>query len=135
MACPVQERATVSAHKNISILVVDDEPIVRQLIKNLLHKLGFDNVDEAADGQSAMDKMGPKNYGLVFSDWKMGPMNGIDLVKKMRAAGNTVPIIMVTSNNTAVHEAEARKSGVNDFIKKDVDLRTLRDKINDILDK
>ena len=124
----------MSAHKSINILVVDDEPLMCQLLKNLLNKLGFNNVDEAADGQSAMAKIGVKSYGLVFSDWKMGPMNGIDLVKKMRASGNMAPIIMVTSNTTALHEAEAQKSGVTAFIKKDIDLRALRDKINAILD-
>ncbi|MFZ4604214.1 MAG: response regulator, partial [Caulobacterales bacterium] len=63
------------------ILVVDDYNTMIRIIRNLLKQLGFENVDDAADGQAALEKMRAKSYGLVISDWNMEPMTGFELLQ------------------------------------------------------
>ena len=67
------------------ILVVDDYKTMIRIIRNLLKQLGFEHVDEAADGSEALKKMREKKYGLVISDWNMEPMTGYELLKEVRA--------------------------------------------------
>ncbi|MFO0316757.1 MAG: response regulator, partial [Hyphomonadaceae bacterium] len=59
---------------NAPVLVVDDYQTMVRIIRNLLKQLGFENVDEAADGREALEKMKKTKYGLVISDWNMEPM-------------------------------------------------------------
>ena len=67
------------------ILVVDDYATMIRIIRNLLKQIGFENVDDASDGSSALVKMQGKKYGLVISDWNMEPMTGYDLLREVRA--------------------------------------------------
>ena len=64
---------------NMSVLIVDDYKTMLRIIRNLLKQLGFNAVDEAADGSAALSKMRSKKYGLVISDWNMEPMTGYQL--------------------------------------------------------
>jgi two-component system, chemotaxis family, chemotaxis protein CheY len=61
---------------SMPILVVDDYNTMIRIIRNLLKQLGFEDVDDASDGSSALSKMRSKRYGLVISDWNMEPMTG-----------------------------------------------------------
>ncbi len=67
---------------SMPILVVDDYQTMVRIIRNLLKQLGFENVDDAADGTSAIAKMRDKRYGLVISDWNMEPMSGFELLQQ-----------------------------------------------------
>ena len=83
----------------MSVLVVDDYNTMIRIIRNLLKQLGFENIDDAADGSAALNKMRAKKYGLVISDWNMEPMTGYDLLREVRADPNlaTTPFIMITA--------------------------------------
>ena len=70
---------------NMPILIVDDYKTMLRIIRNLLKQLGFNNVDEATDGSTALHKLREKGYGLVISDWNMEPMTGIQLLREVRA--------------------------------------------------
>ena len=70
---------------SMPILIVDDYQAMVRIIRNLLHQLGFEDVDEAPDGPSALAKMREKKYALVISDWNMEPMSGYDLLREVRA--------------------------------------------------
>ena len=61
---------------SMPVLVVDDYSTMVRIIRNLLHQLGFSDVDDANDGAAALAKMRAKRYGLVISDWNMEPMSG-----------------------------------------------------------
>jgi len=61
---------------SMPILVVDDYNTMIRIIRNLLKQLGFENIDDASDGASALSKMRGRRYGLVISDWHMEPMTG-----------------------------------------------------------
>ncbi len=71
--------------KNTPVLIVDDYKTMLRIIRNLLKQLEFENVEEATDGQEALNKLRAGSFGLVISDWNMAPMTGLDLLKEVRA--------------------------------------------------
>ena len=75
----------MAVDKSTPILVVDDYKTMVRIVRNLLNQLGFDSVDDANDGASALAKLRAKSFGLVISDWAMEPMSGLDLLQAMRA--------------------------------------------------
>jgi len=113
------------------VLVVDDYSTMVRIIRNLLRQLGFEDVDDAADGGSALEKMGAKRYGLVISDWNMEPMTGYDLLRRVRADPQieTTPFIMVTAESKTENVIAAKKAGVNNYIVKPFNAQTLKAKI------
>ncbi|ALA16771.1 MULTISPECIES: response regulator [Chelatococcus] len=116
---------------SMPILVVDDYKTMVRIIRNLLKQLGFQDVDEAADGTEAFAKMKERDYGLVISDWNMEPMTGYELLKQVRAdekLANT-PFIMVTAEAKSENVVAAKKAGVNNYIIKPFNAQTLKGKI------
>lgn len=122
--------------KNMNILIVDDYKTMLRIIKNLLKQLGFNNVDEATDGQMALERLQAKTYGLVISDWNMEPMSGIELLKRIRAADDqhkTVPFIMITAESKTENVVAAKQAGVNNYIVKPFNAETLKTKMSAVL--
>jgi two-component system chemotaxis response regulator CheY len=121
----------MAVNMSMPILVVDDYGTMVRIIRNLLRQLGFEDVDEANDGESALKKMHGRNYGLVISDWNMEPMTGYDLLKQVRSdpAIGTTPFIMVTAESKTENVIAAKKAGVNNYIVKPFNADTLRAKI------
>ena len=115
----------------ISILIVDDYHTMVRIIRNLLRQLGFENIDDAADGAAALAKMRAKKYGLVISDWNMAPMTGYDLLREVRAdpAIGKTPFIMVTAESKTENVIAAKKAGVDNYIVKPFNVQTLQHKI------
>ena len=115
----------------ISILIVDDYHTMVRIIRNLLRQLGFENIDDAADGATALAKMRAKTYGLVISDWNMAPMTGYDLLRQVRAdpAIGKTPFIMVTAESKTENVIAAKKAGVDNYIVKPFNVQTLQHKI------
>ncbi|MEX1083546.1 MAG: response regulator, partial [Xanthobacteraceae bacterium] len=74
----------MAVEMSMPILVVDDYNTMIRILRNLLKQLGFQDIDDATDGSSALTKMRQKKYGLVISDWNMEPMTGYDLLKAVR---------------------------------------------------
>ena len=68
------------ADPNMKILVVDDMSTMRRIVKNILKQLGFNNLEEAENGQEALTKLKADTYGFVVSDWNMPVMMGIDII-------------------------------------------------------
>lgn len=118
--------------KDMNILVVDDYQTMVRIIKNLLKQLGFENIDEAADGTQALEKIAQKPYGLIISDWNMEPMSGLDLLKSLRGADNKVPFIMVTAESKTENVMAAREAGVNNYIVKPFNADTLKTKLTSV---
>ncbi len=116
---------------NMSVLVVDDYSTMIRIIRNLLRQLGFVDVDDASDGESALQKMNAKRYGLVISDWNMEPMTGYDLLRQVRANPEleTTPFIMVTAESKTENVIAAKKAGVDNYIVKPFNAQTLKAKI------
>ena len=123
----------MTVDKDMHILVVDDFYTMTQLVRGLLKSLGFRNIEEARDGASALQKMAEQSYGLVISDWNMKPMSGIDLLRAIRASGDTVPFILVTAENTVENVLEAKAAGVDGYIMKPFNAGTLKSRLIAVL--
>jgi two-component system, chemotaxis family, chemotaxis protein CheY len=116
---------------SMSVLVVDDYSTMVRIIRNLLRQLGFQDVDDANNGEAALAKMHSKRYGLVISDWNMEPMTGYDLLRQVRADPGLqeTPFIMVTAESKTENVVAAKKAGVNNYIVKPFNAQTLKAKI------
>ena len=122
------------ADSSMPILVVDDYQTMVRIIRNLLKQIGYENVDEAANGQAALEMIRSKAYGLVISDWNMEPMTGFELLQKVRSdsAHRDVPFIMVTAESKTDNVVAARKAGVNNYIVKPFNAAMLKAKIDTV---
>ena len=92
--------------KNMKVLVVDDFSTMRRIVKNLLRDLGFTNISEADDGSTALPMLKEGSFDFVVTDWNMPGMQGIDLLKAIRADANLshIPVLLIT--------AEAKKEQI-----------------------
>ena len=122
------------ADPNIKILVVDDMSTMRRIVKNIMKQLGFANVEEAENGQDALDKLRAESFGLVISDWNMPVMTGIDLLRAIRADDKlkAIPVLMVTAEAQKENLIEAIKAGVSNYIVKPFTAEVLQEKMNKI---
>jgi two-component system chemotaxis response regulator CheY len=121
----------------LKVLVVDDFPTMRRIMKNLLKQVGFENIDEAEDGAQALAKLKAGGYGLVVSDWNMPVMEGIDLLKHVREdeALKTMPFLMVTAEAEKDKVITAIKAGVDNYVVKPFTAEVLKEKLEKIADK
>jgi two-component system chemotaxis response regulator CheY len=120
----------------MKILVVDDSSTMRRIIVNTLARLGYKDVVQAADGVEAWDAMQANpDIGVVITDWNMPNMNGLELVKKIRAEEKYVdiPIIMVTTEGGKAEVITALKAGVNNYIVKPFTPQVLKEKLQAVL--
>ncbi len=120
---------------NMPILIVDDYRTMLRIIRNLLKQLGFDNVDEAMDGGTALQKLRDKSYGLVISDSNMEPMSGLELLQEVRADTqlSKLPFIMVTAESKSENVVAAKKAGVSSYIVKPFNAESLKAKLETII--
>ncbi|MDB5778872.1 MAG: cheY [Polaromonas sp.] len=123
--------------KNIKILVVDDFPTMRRIIRNLLKELEFVNVDEAEDGAIGLEKLKGGNFGFVVSDWNMPNMDGLAMLQAIRADPilARLPVLMVTAEAKKENIIAAAQSGANGYVVKPFTAITLEEKITKIFEK
>jgi two-component system chemotaxis response regulator CheY len=121
-------------HHYSNVLVVDDSGTMRNLVRKILTKLEYKNIDEASDGESALAKILEKHFDLVISDWNMEPMNGEELPKEVRANKKCaqLPFIMMTSDCAISKIVLARRAGADSFINKPFSPEGLQAKISEI---
>jgi len=122
---------------SIRFLVVDDFPTMRRIIRNLLKELGYHEVEEAEDGQNALNTLRGSKFDFVISDWNMPVMTGIDLLKNIRAdaALKALPVLMVTAEAKKENILEAAQNGASGYIVKPFTAATLNEKLTKILEK
>jgi len=120
----------------LKILVVDDSSTMRRIIKNTLNRLGYKELFEAEHGLEAW-KVLEDNPGIdvLITDWNMPEMNGLELVKKVRAEERykEMPIIMVTTEGGKTEVITALKAGVNNYIVKPFTPQVLKEKLGAVL--
>jgi two-component system chemotaxis response regulator CheY len=123
--------------KSIKILVVDDFPTMRRIIRNLLKELEFVNVEEAEDGAVGLEKLRVGNYGFVVSDWNMPNMDGLAMLQAIRADPSMakLPVLMVTAEAKKENIIAAAQSGANGYVVKPFTAVTLEEKITKIFEK
>ena len=125
----------MSVNKNMPILVVDDYNTMRRIVRSLLKQLGFNNVDEAVDGDDALTKISAKEYALILSDWNMEPKSGIELLRDVRQNEKykNMPFILITAESKVENIVEAKKAGVNQYIVKPFNAKTLKEKLTTVI--
>lgn len=120
--------------KDIRILVVDDFSTMRRIIRGVLKKLGFNNIEEAEDGDVALTKLKAGDFQFVISDWNMPNMRGIDLLKAVRADDKlkALPFLMVTAEAKKEEVLAAVQAGVSNYVVKPFTPDALESKITAI---
>ncbi|MBT3185003.1 MAG: response regulator [Nitrospina sp.] len=121
--------------KFVKILVVEDDEASRAIIARFLDQLGFSNVVLAENGRAALNELNLNQIDLVISDWRMPDMDGLELYWSAKNEGllDNTPFLMVSAENEKGKVIEALRAGVNDYIVKPVDSKTLKDKIEKLL--
>ncbi|MBB3182902.1 two-component system chemotaxis response regulator CheY [Halomonas fontilapidosi] len=125
------------ANKDMSILVVDDFPTMRRIVRSLLKELGFTNVEEAEDGQDALNKLKNGSFEFVVSDWNMPNLDGLEMLKQIRAdsALKDLPVLMVTAEAKKENIIAAAQAGASGYVVKPFTSATLEEKLNKIFEK
>ena len=125
----------MAVDKDMPVLVVDDYKTMLLIISNLLDLIGFNNVDQATNGEAALAKLRNKTFGLVISDWNMEPMTGLELLREVRtdAKLKETPFIMVTAESKTENVVLAKEAGVSNYIVKPFNAGTLKSKIASVL--
>ncbi len=126
---------SMAVNMKMPILIVDDYKTMLRIVRNLLKRFGFENVDEAADGGEAFNKMKEKQYGLVISDWNMEPVTGIQLLQQVRADANMkdTPFIMISAESKTENAMAANGVGVSNHIVKPFNAEILKQKLTAVL--
>lgn len=119
---------------NSKILIVDDFPTMRKIVRGVLKQIGYTNIDEAEDGAQAYEKVEQNDYDFIVSDWNMPNMTGLELLKAVRAnpKSKNIPFLMVTAEADKENIVEAVKSGVSNYVVKPFNAGTLKEKIDKI---
>lgn len=123
--------------KNMRILIVDDFSTMRRIIRNLLGELGFEHMEEADDGATAMPLLESQEFDLLVLDWNMPGVPGIDVLKWVRAHErlSAMPILMVTAEAKREQIVEAAQAGVSGYVVKPFTAETLKSKLERIFER
>jgi two-component system, chemotaxis family, chemotaxis protein CheY len=123
--------------RQLHVLLVDDNPYIRTIVHALLIQIGVRHVTEAVDGISALEKIREKAPDVIFLDWEMPLLNGVELVRIVRSPGvfptPDIPIVMLTGHNERWRILESIKIGVNEFLCKPVSAQALFDRLISIV--
>ena len=121
----------------MKFLVVDDFSTMRRIVRNLLKELGFTNVDDAEDGQIALQKLNSLPFDFVVTDWNMPNMDGLTLLQNIRATPSLkhLPVLMITAEAKKENIIAAAQAGASGYIVKPFTAATLSEKLEKIFEK
>jgi CheY-like chemotaxis protein len=109
---------------DLSILIVDDYPPMRAILRVMLKALGVRDIAEASDGLSALDEMKGFHADIVIADYRMVPMDGVGLTLRIRDGDAGIdpftPVIMVSGHSEKSRICQARDAGVSEFLVKPI---------------
>ena len=122
------------ADTEMKILVVDDFSTMRRIIRNILKQLGYNNIEEAEDGDVALEKLKEGEFDFVITDWNMPNMTGLDLLKAIRGDERLkdIKVLIVTAEAEKENVVQAAQAGVNDYVVKPFTADVLQQKIDRI---
>ena len=124
----------MTAETAMKILVVDDFSATRQVVKNTLEQFGFNNIEEVADGYSALVRLKSALFDFVIMDWGISQMSGLDLLKQIRTDPELkhIPVLMVTEDRLQENVVVAIKAGLNDYIIRPFEANIFAEKLEKI---
>jgi two-component system, OmpR family, response regulator MprA len=116
----------------VKVLVVDDDDAVRSSLQRALGVERYE-VELAADGREALDRMAGERYDAVILDVAMPEMDGLEACKRMRAAGDRTPVLMLTARDAIDDRVEGLDAGADDYLVKPFALRELHARLRALL--
>lgn len=127
----------MSSLQHLQVLLVDDNPHMREITASVLRSVGVSKIWEAADGTVAMERMKENAIDLIFVDLEMAGLDGLQFTRMVRSdptsANPYVPIIMMTGHTQASRVYEARDAGVTEFLAKPITARSIIDRLNAVI--
>lgn len=117
------------------VLLVDASKTMRNIQRSVLAQIGCTEVEEAANGQEALRKVGDFGPDLVLLDWKMSDMDGPTFLKLFRASNKSAPVIIVSAENNSDRVVEAKKAGASDFVVKPFTPDLLQERIDAVMQR
>ncbi|MDR0855024.1 MAG: response regulator [Christensenellaceae bacterium] len=124
-------RKTRVSPEGVRVLAVDDSPFVLEIFSGIAKKLNL-NYDVADSGEAALALIEKNSYDIVFVDWKMPGMDGIELTKRVKGSCTSV-VVMITAMDWAVIEKEAKAAGISKFISKPLLLPIIEETIGEFI--
>ena len=132
-------QTTVYDLSKVRILVADDSRFMRQLLTAVLTGLRIPHPYSAPNGEMALRIISEAKPDLLITDWEMGPMNGIELVRALRdektSPNPTIPIIMMASHCALARVIEARDTGANEFIAKPITIDAVYKRLVSLIER
>ena len=125
------------AAKDLNFLVVDDFSTMRRIVRNLLKELGYNKIEEAEDGVDALEKIRAGQIDFVVADWNRPNMDGLELLKTIRAddALKHIPVMMVTAEAKKENIIAAAQAGASGYVVKPFTAAILEEKLNKVFEK
>ena len=122
---------------SLKFLVVDDFSTMRRIVKNLLQELGYSDITEADDGNTALPLLKGGSFDILITDWNMPGMPGLELLKAVRADERLakLPVLMLTAEAKREQIIEAAQAGVNGYVVKPFTAQALKEKIEKIFER
>ena len=125
---------TNKVYSKYTVLVVEDEPTMLATINSILSRIGFRNIHKTSNGMEALQKIQFNKYDLIISDRNMPNMDGLELLKQIRASEDpkiqSVPFILITIESNTDSILAAKQAGINNYIVKPLSVGTLKQKID-----
>jgi two-component system chemotaxis response regulator CheY len=122
----------------LNILVIDDNPHMRTLVREILLGFNVKNVHECRDGSDALDELRQWPADIAIVDWMMEPLDGLDFTRLIRSASDSpnpfLPIIMLTGHTERFRVVEARDAGVTEMLAKPMTANTLYARLKDVIE-
>jgi CheY-like chemotaxis protein len=122
----------------LRLLVVDDNVHMRKLVVTILQAFGAAQIYESADAEGAWAIARETNPDVIFVDWMLEGMSGLELVRQIRtspvSANPFVPIIMLTGYTQIAHVLQARDAGVNEFLAKPVSVKAIFSRLISVIE-
>ena len=125
----------IAMNPNHRFLVVDDFAPMREIIRKVLQELGYEHIQEANDGATALPMLQSGHFDLLITDWNMPKLAGIDLLRAVRADAKLkdLPVLIVTAEVKRDQIIAATQAGVNGYIIKPFTPQALAEKVRKIL--
>jgi len=115
--------------RDVSVLVVDDQEFILNLVREMLRVLGAETIIDARDGEEAWEVLRTNAIDMMITDWYMKPVDGLALVHRVRNDKDSpnpyLPIIMISGYSERLRIIKARDSGINEFVVKPLSAKAL----------
>jgi len=120
----------------VTLLIIDDSGVMRKVLKHHLSGIGYSNFVEAVDGAEGLKKLSEQKVDLIFCDWNMPEMNGLQFIQavKSKETYQNIPLIMVTTISTQDEVVAALEAGARTYITKPFTKDDLKAKIDSVLE-